>query len=65
MSGISYLVDEQGQRSAVVIDLEKHGELWEDFHDILLAEERKNEPLETLEEVLQSLRFASEEMQPQ
>jgi hypothetical protein len=55
MNGISYLVDEQGHRSAVVIDLVEHGELWEDFHDVLLAKERQDEPLEPLADVLKTL----------
>jgi hypothetical protein len=52
MSGISYLVNEEGQRSAVVIDLAIHGDLWEDMHAILTAEERKDGPLESLESVM-------------
>jgi len=55
MNGISYLVNEQGERTAVVIDLALHGELWEDFYDILTAEAGKNEPLESLQDVFQSL----------
>ena len=55
MKGIEYVVDETGDRKAVVIDLAEHGELWEDFYDKLLAEERKDEPRETLAEVKQKL----------
>lgn len=44
MTGIRFIVDELGAKKAVVIDLEEHGELWEDFHDRLIAEQRKNEP---------------------
>ncbi len=55
MNGISYLVDDQGQRSAVVIDLAVHGEIWEDFYDALTAKERQHEPLESLEDVLKEL----------
>ena len=29
MKGIEYVVDEAGDRKAVVIDLAEHGELWE------------------------------------
>jgi hypothetical protein len=54
MSGISYLVNEEGERAAVVIDLALHGELWEDFYDVLTAEARKDEPLESLQDVLQA-----------
>lgn len=55
MKGIEYLVDESGRRKAVVIDLAEHEELWEDFHDVLLAEAREDEPRETLEDVKQVL----------
>ncbi len=55
MEGIRYMVDEQGQRVAVVIDLKRYGDLWEDFYDTLLAYERANEPRETLHEVKERL----------
>lgn len=51
MKGIEYVVDDRGQRKAVLIDLSLFGELWEDFYDALIAEERKDEPRETLDEV--------------
>lgn len=51
MKGVSFVVDEAGERKAVVIDLGEHGELWEDFYDVLLAKEREHEPRETLAEV--------------
>ena len=51
MSGINYVLDEKGKRIAVQIDLKKYGDLWEDFYDFLIAEKRKNEPRESLDEV--------------
>ena len=51
MKGVQYLVDENGERTAVVIDLRKHRELWEDFYDRAVAEARKNEPRESLDSV--------------
>jgi hypothetical protein len=51
MKGIEYLVDDAGSRKAVVIDLAEHEELWADFHDSLLAEQRRGEPRESLDEV--------------
>ena len=51
MKGVTYLVDEQGHRKAVQIDLEEWGELWEDFYDSLIIEERKDEPEVPWEEV--------------
>ncbi len=50
MSGIHYVTDDQGERVAVQIDLREHGELWEDFSDVLVAEERENEPDESYED---------------
>ena len=42
--GIQFLVDESGQRTAVVLSLEEWGELWEDIYDVLVSESRKDEP---------------------
>jgi hypothetical protein len=60
MKGIEYVVDETGDRKAVVIDLAQHGELWEDFYDTLLAKEREHEPRETLAEVKKKLGLSSD-----
>jgi hypothetical protein len=43
MKGISFITNEKNQKIAVQIDLEEHSEIWEDFYDCLIAEERKNE----------------------
>jgi hypothetical protein len=51
MKGVSFVVDENEVKKAVLIDLKRHRALWEDFYDTLLAKERQNEPRETLEEV--------------
>jgi len=56
MEGIRFLVDEQGEKTAVQIDLEKYGELWEDIYDTLIAELRQDEPRESLHDVKQRLR---------
>jgi len=50
MEGIRFVVDERGRRTAVQIDLEEHSELWEDFHDLLLARAREDEPRESFAE---------------
>ena len=44
MKGIQFVVDENGKRTAVLIDLSVWGELWEDFYDSLISESRKDEP---------------------
>ena len=56
MKGIQYLTDEQGQRNAVVIDLKRYKDLWEDFQDALTAKIREKEPKISLEEVERQLR---------
>ena len=55
MKGVQFLVDENGNKTAVVIDLKKHAQLWEDFHDLALARERRDEPRESLESVKKRL----------
>jgi len=56
MSGITFMVDERGAKTAAVIDLRKHGRVWEDFCDTLLAKSRAHEPRESLEFVKRRLK---------
>ncbi len=56
MSGINYVTNENGERVAVLIDLKKYGELWEDFSDILIAKQREKEPRESLTSVKEMLK---------
>jgi hypothetical protein len=51
MKGVEFLVDEQGEKKAVLIDLRQHRDLWEDFYDPLKTIERKKEPRESMAEV--------------
>ena len=44
MSGIQFVVDKEGKKTAVVIDLKRHGKLWEDIYDDLIADSRAKEP---------------------
>lgn len=53
MDGIQFVTDARGRKRAVLIDLDKHGELWEDFHDIMVVHSRRNEPRVSLESVLE------------
>lgn len=55
VKGVQFVVDEQGEKTAVVIDLKKHGELWEDFYDSAVANARRDEPRETFEWVKRRL----------
>jgi PHD/YefM family antitoxin component YafN of YafNO toxin-antitoxin module len=51
MKGVQYVVNEKGQPQALLIDLKRHRELWEDFQDLLVSNERRNELRESLAEV--------------
>jgi len=57
MSGITFMIDSQGNKTAAVIDLRRHRKLWEDFFDTLLAESRAHEPRESLESVKRRLKL--------
>lgn len=56
MKGVQFVIDEHGRKTAVVIDLKKNSDLWEDFYDAALARSRESEPRETLESVKKRLR---------
>lgn len=56
MEGIQFVVNDKGQKVAVLIDLKQHGELWEDFYDRLIARQRAIEPRESLKTVRERLR---------
>jgi hypothetical protein len=49
MTGIQFITDEKGRKTAAVIDLKKHKALWEDIQDVLVSQSRRHEkgiPLE-------------------
>jgi hypothetical protein len=56
MKGIQYVIDEAGEKTAVVIDLKEYGELWEDFYDRVVVDSRKDEPRKPLASVVAGLR---------
>jgi hypothetical protein len=43
MTGIQFITDERGRKTAAVIDLRKHKALWEDIEDILVSRSRRHE----------------------
>ncbi len=43
MGKAQYLVDERGQKTAVVLPVEEYEELLEDIHDLAVIAERKDE----------------------
>lgn len=56
MKGINFLTDSDNNKVAVQIDLRVHGELWQDFYDLLLVEAAKDEESDSLEEYLEKLK---------
>jgi hypothetical protein len=56
MGGITFVVDSKGKKTAAIIDLRKHGKVWEDFYDALVAKSRAHEPRESLETVKRRLK---------
>ena len=58
MQGVKYVIGDEVQAEAVIIDLAKHGRLWEDFQDLLVARSRRKEPRESLDDVKARLRKA-------
>ncbi len=57
MSGIQFVINEMGRKTAVVIDLKKHAGVWEDFYDTAVVRSRKREPRESLEAVKRRLKL--------
>lgn len=51
VKGVEFVIDDNGQKKAVLIDLKKYGGIWEDFYDTLRAKEQELEPRESLQEV--------------
>ena len=43
MSGIQFMTDEKGNKTAAVIDLKVHKALWEDLQDVLVSRSRRTE----------------------
>jgi hypothetical protein len=57
MSGVTFMVDSRGEKTAAVIDLRRHRKLWEDFCDTALVESRAKEPRESLDSVKRRLKL--------
>jgi hypothetical protein len=56
MRGIDFVTSKSGKKTAVLIDLKRHGQLWEDFYDSVVARNRAREPRESLDVVKDRLR---------
>jgi hypothetical protein len=59
MPGVEFLVNQRGQKRAVLIDLKKHAALWEDLYDAYLVQRRRREPRESLAQVKRLLQRAT------
>ncbi|MDP2167279.1 MAG: hypothetical protein Q8J64_02975 [Thermodesulfovibrionales bacterium] len=51
-----YIVDEAGQKTAVILPIDEYEELIEDLHDLAVIAERRDEPAVSLEEVKKRLK---------
>jgi hypothetical protein len=51
MTGIQYITDEKGRKTAAIIDLKKHRALWEDIEDVLVSRSRQHEKRIPIEKV--------------
>jgi PHD/YefM family antitoxin component YafN of YafNO toxin-antitoxin module len=51
-----YVVNERGQKTAVIIPVEEYEELLEDIHDLAIIAERRDEPTMTSQELKRKLK---------
>jgi len=51
-----FIVDENGERKAVVLPVEEYEELLEDLHDLAVIAERRDEPTVSFEELKKRLK---------
>ncbi len=43
MKGVQFLINEEGEKTSVLIDLAEWGDLWEDFYDVMISRSRQDE----------------------
>ncbi len=51
-----FIIDESGEKKAVILSFEDYEELLEDIHDLAIIAERKNDPTISLEELKKRLK---------
>lgn len=51
-----YIVDEKGEKTAVILGLEEYQELLEDLHDLAVIADRRDEPTASFDEVKKRLK---------
>jgi len=50
------VVDEKGERKAVIMPIEEYEKLIEDLHDLVVIAERRDEPTVPLDEIIEKLK---------
>ncbi len=50
-----FIVDEQGRKTAIILPIKDYEELLEDLEDLAIIAERRHEPTEPLEVVIERL----------
>ncbi|MDO9548699.1 MAG: hypothetical protein Q7J65_07040 [Candidatus Marinimicrobia bacterium] len=51
-----YIINEKGQKTAVVLPFEEYEELLEDIHDLAIIAERRDEPAISFDELKKRLK---------
>ncbi len=53
---VQYVVDEKGDRTAVILPVTEYEEIMEDLHDLAVIAERREEPTVSFEELKAKLK---------
>ena len=53
---VQYVVNEKGERTAVIVSLDEYQEILEDLHDLAVIADRREEPTVPFEELKNKLR---------
>jgi PHD/YefM family antitoxin component YafN of YafNO toxin-antitoxin module len=56
MSSKRYVVDEKGEKKAVIMPIEEYEKLIEDLHDLAVIAERRDETTISLDEIIEKLK---------
>jgi PHD/YefM family antitoxin component YafN of YafNO toxin-antitoxin module len=55
MSKVQYLVNERGQKTAIVLPIKEYESMQEDLHDLAVMAERRDEPVISFDELKKRL----------
>lgn len=56
MPKVQYLVNEKGQKTAVVLPIKEYESMQEDLHDLAVMAERKDDPVISFDELKKRLK---------